>query len=179
VSAYVDGERFYAHPENNLYSWSILKLHGSLNWYYYSGVPKHQSPFIKYDSKKGKTILCNPYFWFNELPDINNEILVPLIITPVLYKQIRSNNLIYKTWVKAKKVLTSCKRLIIGGYSFPPTDFYTKRLFMEAFENQTPEEIIVINPDTSIVQKVKELSHFEKPVLACNNLDEFIKCSIK
>ena len=29
----VEGKRFYSHPKNGLYSWPILKLHGSLNWF--------------------------------------------------------------------------------------------------------------------------------------------------
>ncbi|GAH45816.1 unnamed protein product, partial [marine sediment metagenome] len=33
VSAYVEGSQFYSHPSNKLYSWRILKLHGSLNWF--------------------------------------------------------------------------------------------------------------------------------------------------
>ena len=47
LSSYVDGHRFYSHPENNLYNWKILKLHGSLNWFRYLDPPirKHPSVF--------------------------------------------------------------------------------------------------------------------------------------
>lgn len=98
----------------------------------------------------------------------------PLIITPVLYKELMKNVLIFDIWKQAKNSLTNCNRLVIGGYSFPPTDFYTKRLFYEAFKNHSPEEIIVINPDTSVVRTIKELCHYSKPVVVCKNLDEFI-----
>lgn len=43
VATYVRGERFYGHPENQLYSWPVLKLHGSLNWFRYLPVRKHPS----------------------------------------------------------------------------------------------------------------------------------------
>ena len=32
---YFQGSRFYSHPDNNLYPWQLLKLHGSLNWFRY------------------------------------------------------------------------------------------------------------------------------------------------
>ena len=50
---------------------------------------------------------------------------------------------------RAKDKLRACGRLV-GGYSFPPTDFATRRLFLEAFSNRTPVEL-VINPDTGVV----------------------------
>jgi len=35
IREYVPGKRFYSRPTNKLYSWYILKLHGSLNWFRY------------------------------------------------------------------------------------------------------------------------------------------------
>lgn len=175
LPAYVNGDRFYGHPDNDLYDWSILKLHGSLNWFEYSGEPRY--PFLDRRSakNKGDTVLCNATPWLNELPDIDNEILFPLIITPVLYKQMRSNDIIPRIWEKARGKLSACRRLVVGGYSFPVTDFHTRRLFLESFEERSPEEIVIINPDTSIVERVKDLAHFERPVLVCNDLDEFVR----
>jgi len=175
ISTYVKAQNFYRPSANNLYSSSILKLHGSLNWFTFSGIPKYQIPEMEFFSMKGKTVMCTGHWWFNEPPDINQEILIPIILTPALYKQIYQNRIISSIWKKAIEGLKRCKRLIIGGYSFPPTDFHTKRLFLESFQKNVPNEIIVINPDTSIIKMVKELCHFERPVLACKNLDEFIE----
>lgn len=171
---YVSDDQFYSYPENKLYDWSLLKLHGSLNWYEYSGVPEYQIPGMDFVSKEGKLILCNPSYWFNRTPTINNEILEPLIITPVLYKRLRHIEAIYSTWKKAKEKLSNCKNLVIGGYSFPPTDFHTKRLFYESFKDHTPKNIIIINPDTKIIKTVKDLCHFSKSVLDFKNLDEYV-----
>lgn len=41
LPTYVEGSLFYSHPDNKLYPWRILKLHGSLNWFRYI-------PFRKY-----------------------------------------------------------------------------------------------------------------------------------
>jgi hypothetical protein len=77
-------------------------------------------------------------------------------------------------WKQAKDILAKCNRLIVIGYSFPPTDFAVKKLFWEAFENNKLEDLIVVNPDTSVVKTIKELTHFSKPVSVCSNLREFL-----
>lgn len=176
VSTFVSGDRFYSHKDNKLFSPPLLKLHGSLNWFVYTGIIKYPvfETNSKADQKKGKTVLYRGHWWLNEAPDLNNIILHPIILTPVINKQIQGNAIIQPLWEQAKYHLSTCKRLVVGGYSFPPTDFQTRRLFLEAFKNHTPEELIIINPDTSLVQLVKDLCHFKKPVLACKNLDEFI-----
>lgn len=52
VSQYVEGELFYSQEENKIYDWNLLKLHGSLNWFTYSGIQKHQLPGRQFESKK-------------------------------------------------------------------------------------------------------------------------------
>lgn len=173
--AFAAGERFYSHPLNNLYSPPLLKLHGSINWFIYSGINKY--PFgdnAAAEESKGKTLLFEGRWWFNEAPDLYGIIIQPIIITPHVHKQIHETPIIPTIWQKAAEELADCKRLVVGGYSFPPTDFHTRRLFLEAFSEHSPEEIAIINPDTRVVQLVKDLCHFRKPVLACKDLDEFI-----
>ena len=176
ISTFVPGDRFYSHPDNKIYPHQILKLHGSLNWFVYTGISKFpQLPEYRTPGKKGESILYSGSWWFAQYPDLNGEIIVPIIVTPVLNKEIQKNKIIQNIWEKAKKELSSCERLIIGGYSFPPTDFNTRRLFLESSETHRPKEIIVINPDTSVIRIVKELCHFDKPVLSCRDIEEFIK----
>lgn len=178
VSTFAPRERFYKHPDNKMYSNQILKLHGSLNWFVYTGISRflqipNQEATIS--ERKGNSILYRGHWWFGQPPELNGEIIVPIIVTPVLHKELHKNPIIHQIWENAKKELANCERLIIGGYSFPPTDFNTKRLFLESFENHKLKEILVINPDTSVIRTVKELCHFDKPVLSCEDLDEFIK----
>lgn len=68
---------------------------------------------------------------------------------------------------------SNCKRLIIGGYSFPPTDFHMKHLFLEAFRENKLEELIVINPDSNIIKTAKELCHYRGQVKYYSDLKEF------
>jgi hypothetical protein len=162
----VSGQRFYSHPDNNLYDSPLLKLHGSINWFRYTGINKNIFRENETEENKlGKTGVLNRVsrnWWINEPSAINGEIIQPIIITPVLYKDLSQDSIIYEIWERAYKELSTCKRLIVGGYSFPPTDFNTKRLFLEAFSEHSVEEIIVINPITSVVQIVKDLCHFNR-----------------
>jgi hypothetical protein len=175
VHVFASGERFYSHPDNKFYDAPLLKLHGSINWFAYTGIKRYSfSENEKQENRAGKTVLFSGSWWFNEPPDLFGEIIQPIIITPVLNKDLHQKPIIREIWVRAYQELLTCKRLIVGGYSFPPTDFNTRRLFLEAFSEHSPEEIIVINPDTRVVQLIKDLCHFKKPVLACRDLDEFV-----
>jgi len=174
ITALVPGTRFYSHPENQMYDPPLLKLHGSLNWFVYTGVRRYQMLDSHEKTKAGSTLLYRGHWWFNEPADVGGEIVEPIIITPVLHKDIDDNSIMRELWTRARHELSECRRLVVGGYSFPPTDFHTRRLFLEAFVEKAPDEVIVINPDTSVIGLVKKLCHFDKPVLACRDLREFI-----
>lgn len=183
----VEGKRFYSHPENSLYSWPILKLHGSLNWFRYLGLKlwelKQEAP--PSEERKKEVVLRKTLWKFGE-PTIaaDGSALAPIIITPTIYK----DNLIHGVLAyerildpilrKARKALSSCKKLVVVGYSFPPTDFQTKRLLLESFSDHSLEELIVVNPDTSVCRRIKEFCHFNKPVTLCADLGEFLMCAI-
>lgn len=170
----VGRSRFYNRPANVLSEWKILKLHGSLNWFRSLRLPLR----LREDSRKkelDKIYLRNDYWW-SELPDIVGEISEPLIITPVLYKEgyyeVKPFN---EIWKMALDHLKQCKKLVIIGYSFARTDFSVRELFLNAFENNSLEELIIVNPDTSIVKIVKELTHFKRHVIVCENLNEYLE----
>ncbi|WP_045826661.1 hypothetical protein [Teredinibacter turnerae] len=175
VPTFVDADRFYGAHSEGLYRNRVLKLHGSINWFVYSGIRKYDLGNERNATNKGKTLLSGGQRWFNEPAEKDGEIIEPMIITPTLYKNYSENNLIASVWQQARDSLANCKRLVVGGYSFPPTDFAVRKLFLEAFESHVLEEIFVINPDTSVVKTVKDLSHFDRPILVCKDLDEFVK----
>lgn len=182
----VEGKRSYSHPKNSLYSWPILKLHGSLNWFRYFGsrlweIGQEKQP---YEEGKREVVLRKTLWKFGE-PTITTDgsTLAPIIITPTIYK----DDLIHGVpayertldpiWRKAREALSSCKKLVVIGYSFPPTDFQTKRLLLESFSDHFLEQLILVNPDTSVCRRIKELCRFNKPVTLCTDLDEFLMCA--
>ena len=138
LSTYVDGDRFYNHPKNDLYEWKIIKLHGSLNWFRYLSERKYPAFPMKEEKlpngKQEEVILVRGHWWFTEPPDMNGWIIDPLLITPVLYKQkFYQQKLFRDIWDQAKVHLAKCDRLIVIGYSFSQTDFAVRKLLLEAF----------------------------------------------
>ncbi|MFD3156221.1 hypothetical protein ACFIJ5_05090 [Haloimpatiens sp. FM7330] len=179
IEGHIEGEKYYGLSCNKLYDWKILKLHGSLNWFKYIPVEKYDlNNIINSKNYKQNTyekiILANENWKFNDGFDLNRYIVEPLIITPVIYKNY-NQRIINKLWSEAKNSLLKCKKLIIIGYSFPSTDFAIRKLLIESFQDNTLENMIVVNPDISIVEKLKRLTHYDKPVLICSNLNEFLK----
>lgn len=186
-------EQFAPKYDKNLKSFYILKLHGSLNWFRY--LTPSRIHFSKDElerlskkeknEKKKKVILMKGDWWLENQSFIKgryyeNWLIDPIIITPILNKEKYFKWAVYERvfstlWDNAKESLSKCKTLVVIGYSFPPTDFLTKKMFLEAFSENDLEELIVINPDTSVVQKVKDLCHFNKPVIVCKDLEEYLR----
>ena len=179
----VEGKRFYSHPKNGLYSWPILKLHGSLNWFrnlaFRLWEPKQGAPSsgkIKEEIVLQKTLsrILEPTI------ARDSPALTRIMITPTIHKDdlIHSHpayeRIFDPLWKKAREALSSCTKLVVIGYSFLPTDFQTKRLLLESFSDHSLEELIVVNPDTSVCRRIEERCHFNKPVILCANLDEFL-----
>lgn len=185
ASRYAEGVEFYSHPQNQLYSWPILKLHGSLNWFRYLPIrffPALSDGLEELPRDKENSVIFSDHaqyrWWFGQ-PYLHEWYIDPILITPTLHKNEFLYHPLYRrvfvpVWEQAKATLRNCKRLVVIGYSFPPTDFLTKKLFLEAFSERTTEELVVVNPDTSVVQIVKDLCNFKKSALVCKNLKEFL-----
>jgi hypothetical protein len=182
---YFGADKFYTHPENSLYSWYVLKLHGSLTWFqYWSETP---NPFLRdnkielskrYQEKETKILLEEATWIWVQQPWLHDLYIDPIIVTPILNKEQYFDNPLYSRllrpiWSKAKDALSKCKKLVIIGYSFPPTDFLTKRMFLEAFSDNKLDELIIVNPSTEAITRAKDLCHFERPY-QFNSLSEYL-----
>lgn len=184
VSKYVDERRFYSHPKNKLYPCPILKLHGSLNWFRY--IPIASSPMIPGEEtpslgeKEKHIILVEGHWWFNEPPDHNGWYIDPIIITPVLYKDrfFREQPFI-RIWGMARNALSKCKRLVVVGYSFSPSDFSTRQLLLEALTANNLEELVVVNPNVEVVRVVKDLCHCKAGAVWYKDLKEYVHAFAK
>jgi len=177
----VPGDQYYENLSNTLEYTPFLKLHGSLGWFVHSGYRIDGKRLTADENvKEGKTVLRRSSAHLNT-PEIDYsyaEVLLPLILTPVLNKPYDEHPVFQTIWSEARKELEKCQKLVIGGYSFPPTDFHVRRLLREAFCENHLEELCVINPDTSVVPLAKELCNYQGSVLVCSNLEEFIKKGI-
>jgi hypothetical protein len=182
---FFDKRIFYSSKKNKLYPWSILKLHGSLNWWkYVNATPNpyisHEELEILYELKKKQIVLEN-LVWFlpsSDTPYNEDQLFVePIIITPVLHKQFYDEKFIYQKvfdplWRKAKSSLSKCKSFIIG-YSFPATDFHAKRLFLESFSDNIINELIIVNPDPNAIEETKRMTQFRQ-IRIFKNLEGFM-----
>ena len=75
--------------------------------------------------KNGLVVLKRGFPWvrpdFNPPDDgFNKWILEPVIVTPMLYKDLEGDRLIGQSWRRARCELSECRRLVVGGYSFLP-----------------------------------------------------------
>jgi len=165
----VNGQTYFDHPQNKPCQPKVLKMHGSLNWGRYVRYVqvKGHSATPPRAIQPGTTILGEGFGM------IADHMFEPLIITPMLFKNLNQDTIIVQIWQQALAELKACERLIVGGYSFPPTDFYARKLFLEAFADRQPREVVVINPDSRAESLVQDLTHM-KP-RRFDNLDAFIR----
>lgn len=184
-----ESDRFYSHPSNKLYPWYLLKLHGSLNWFrYWAETP---NPFLRhrprdrlqrFKKKESKILLHESGGWKLGQPWLHDLYIDPIIITPILHKEkyfedYLSRRLLVPIWVKAKEALKKCNRLVIIGYSFPPADFLTKKMFLESFSLNSLKELTVVNPSCQAARMASELCHFKNPTIF-KNLEEYLKSAL-
>ncbi len=162
-ATYGDRESERLHP-------LMLKLHGSLTW---GSVAEKNAGTLK----AVKSLLFYNDQELRDYLDLGPGLLYkPLIVPMTLYKrEYYGHPAIKKVWSQAQKELSECQNLVVIGYSFPSTDFHIKKLFLEALSKRELKSLAVVNPDTSVVQRVKDLTHFQKPVMVCKDIGEFLK----
>jgi hypothetical protein len=109
----------------------IIKLHGSVNWYW-TGTSLSETIYYK-------NLLENP-------GDENIDAgLIPYIIPPIMDKNAFYNHIMIKSlWKKAKEFLQDADEIYIIGFSFPQTDISIRFLFYSALEYKRPD-IYVVN----------------------------------
>jgi hypothetical protein len=175
VSRFIEGERYYGHPANELYtSMRVLKVHGSIDWLMHTGI--RDSPLAvaeKCDPPPAKQLVLTSYgqFWMGGTPTHNRWRMEPVVVPPQLYKRFDMPPF-PDLWDAASGALADCETLIVVGYSFPPTDFRSKRLLLEAFADHSPREVVVVNPDTSVAGLVRRVTHFGGPIVSCDSLGQ-------
>jgi hypothetical protein len=174
VPPIIEGSRYYAHPNNQLYSQTrVLKLHGSMSWLRYTDTRAHPSFDEEAPTPKSGIVLeRHASYWTADPPTRGPWWMEPVIIPPFLYKSF--DEYPFPTvWESALATLSECETLIVVGYSFPPTDFRTRRLFLEAFRENALKRLVVINPDSTVVSLVRRLTHFDGVLESCSGLSSF------
>jgi hypothetical protein len=115
----------------------VFKLHGSVNWARPKGNASRIKVFKDYD----------------ELVTLDH---VPELVPPT-WKKIFKNEM-ESIWGEAIKKLKTATRIIIIGFSMPPTDMHFKYLLAAGLrENISLRQVLFVNPDPKLEPRVKEL----------------------
>jgi hypothetical protein len=131
---------------------SLLKLHGSINWYVPLG---HPSPFevdaIRHHSAWAQEIDV----WFREAaPYLETK---PFIVPPVLTKsELAQHPVLYFLWTRAFESLLNAERVVFIGYSLPLTDVAAGFLFREAWQGKSVDKVTVVGwaePDKEATER--------------------------
>jgi hypothetical protein len=138
---------------------SVLKLHGSLNWYSKHNTP-NLSPNAMFNPKRKINITRRKKLQ----PEMKLTLprrayyTFPLIVPPVTHKSVILNESIRPIWAKAEESLMKADEIMIFGYSCPPMDFESSNLIERAIKaNNNYRFITVIDPDPNVLIRYQRL----------------------
>lgn len=112
---------------------AVLKLHGSTNWAYPRQRGTRMTVFSSYDH-------------------IRMEKYIPELVPPTWHKSFEGP--LSHVWQQALAAISRATRLVVIGFSMPPTDLHFKYLIAAALrENISLREILFVNPDQATVEQ--------------------------
>lgn len=154
-----DMARFRALRDTDTGSGLYLKMHGSLNWTTCTNTSCPRSTSIEIGNVVSSLLLRNsptggPPRCETCRGEVSTVLVPPLLNKPVMHSPVFRN-----IWSNALYALKQAQRIVIIGYSFPPTDFYTEWLFRSAkIDDDTPVRIVnPLNDPAHPDQKAQEL----------------------
>jgi len=130
-TAYLKSRTAGTFEEMDYETYRLLKLHGSINWYY--------------SATKEKTFE-QIYLFRGSKEERESKDLVPVIIPPVLDKTgFFEHSTIKSMWNEAKNLLKEAKKVYIIGYSIPQTDLTVKFMLQSYIPKDC--EVTIVNKD--------------------------------
>ena len=140
--------------ENQTSDIVVLKLHGSMNWLKCSRC----GALLFYEGRKAVAELSYQIVRLREpTRDFNCPIcqareLRTLLIPPLLEKEMYGEEFRY-LWYLAERAIVSADKIVVIGYSLPPTDFYSEFLFRKAVSRRFRAEpqLYVVDKNVEVV----------------------------
>lgn len=134
-----DWDFYNLHGTINIGKIPLLKIHGSLNWFYCPkcdelDVTISEKGIIKYLEKYNKFFCVNPYCTSN---------YEPLIVTPTMLK-VYDNTFLQQLWDLSEEKLSEANKLIFIGYSLTEADYHIRSLLTKALANNKNKDIQII-----------------------------------
>ena len=118
----------------------LLKIHGSLNWFY---CPKCDEVDITVGTKQAddfveqqrRSLCANP---------MCTSTYEPLLVTPTMLK-VYNNTFLQKLWTHSEKIISESNEIVFIGYSLPEADYHIRSLLTKALiKNTNNIRILVI-----------------------------------
>jgi len=141
-------------------SFRLLKLHGSLGWWY-SGPEAPESDPIYWMGWDGHFGQGTRQLWAEFGGDGLVSDKIPMIVPPAATKApFYKNRLLASQWAQAAEALHDAEELVLMGYSAPATDLTVTTLIATNFKGRA---IVPVNIDRSIIDSAGRLGNRSSP----------------
>lgn len=160
----------WVNPRTSISNVKLIKLHGSLNWLFCnrcSSLLCYLGTKAPEDYSSDRPIDTCPHCGSGEV----GYVLVP----PILHKSYGQPSM-RLLWNTAELELGGADRVVVIGYSMPPTDFRSELLFRSALGDKKVL-VNVVNPDRQILNRFESLCRPIKQLLTVTHytsLEEFL-----
>lgn len=141
------------HPGQTNAGMRLLKLHGSLSWWY-SGVGSPPGDAV-YDVGIGRSGWTH-----SDFTEVDSDASVvdkrPLIVPPAAVKSpYYGNQIIRSLWAQAATAMRSAEELVVMGFSFPPSDQIVGSLI--ATELAPSAVIVPVDREKYVVDNIRRI----------------------
>jgi hypothetical protein len=126
----------------------ILKLHGSLNWRF-GGITAPPSDEL-YLAEGNDFWEASASYTYSSLPrdEARFDHKIPVIVPPTGIKSGWYSNLALRgLWRRAAAEIGKCTRLVVVGYSLPPTDLLVRQLIASHLPKTSGVEVVNLTSD--------------------------------
>ena len=136
----------------------LIKLHGSVNWYYsgreyFHGETIFYSDVPEFGPARDEAARCATRQRLNDMAADKEILLIPPVSEKTTYF---NNETIRGLWKDAAAALQNAAALYIIGYSLPMSDL-GMRFFLAGNDPSAPSLVQVVNTDTNILQRYGEI----------------------
>ena len=138
-------------PSDALKRLALVKMHGSVNWFYCDGCERvYFSPIVR-ESDNNEV----PYPIVGMCRYCNRPI-TQFIIPPIAYKFLTHPPII-QVWEYGRALLERSKIMVIIGYSFSAADDYIVKMIKKAIREHPNKYVIVINKSPQDITRCKNM----------------------
>lgn len=132
---------------------SLVKMHGSINWFYCTNCQRTFCPSIEELSNSSRSNL--PYPITGICPKCEG-VTRQFIIPPITHKYL-THAPIVQVWEEGRKKLKNAKVLVVIGYSFADADDYIAKMLVKEITEDPSKIVIVSNNDHTSIDRLRSV----------------------